>query len=55
MLDYNLIKTHPEEVAAALKKKGWWWNSYKSAWSTYLDRVNTEWIKNISEKYEEYL
>ena len=23
MLDYNLIKTHPEEVAAALKKKGW--------------------------------
>ena len=23
MLDYNLIKTHPEDVAAALKKKGW--------------------------------
>lgn len=23
MLDYNLIKSHPEEVAAALKKKGW--------------------------------
>lgn len=23
MLDYNLIKTHPEEVASALKKKGW--------------------------------
>ena len=23
MLDYNLIKTHPEEVAAALKKKSW--------------------------------
>lgn len=23
MLDYNLIKTHPDEVAAALKKKGW--------------------------------
>lgn len=23
MLDYNLIKTHPKEVAAALKKKGW--------------------------------
>lgn len=43
------------QLIYALKKKGWWWNSYKSAWSTYLDRVNTEWIKNISEKYEEYL
>lgn len=37
------------QLIYALKKKGWWWNSYKSAWSTYLDRVNTEWIKNISE------
>ena len=43
------------QLIYALKKKGWWWNSYKSAWSTYLDRVNIEWIKNISEKYEEYL
>ena len=43
------------QLIYALKKKGWWWNSYKLAWSTYLDRVNTEWIKNISEKYEEYL
>ena len=44
-----------QQLIYALKKKGWWWNTYKGAWSTYLDRVDIEWIKSISEKYEEYL
>ena len=48
------MKCKPQLIYA-LKKKGWWWNTYKGAWSTYLDRVDVEWIKNISEKYEEYL
>lgn len=44
-----------QQLIYALKKKGWWWNTHKGAWSTYLDRVDKEWIGNISEKYSEYL
>lgn len=42
-------------LIVALKSRKWWWNSNKGAWSTYLDRVDKEWIKSISERYEKYL
>lgn len=48
------MKCKPQLIYA-LKKKGWWWNTHKGAWSTYLDRVDIGWIKDISEKYEKYL
>lgn len=44
-----------QQLIYALKKKGWWWNTHKGAWSTYLDRVDKEWIASISEKYKDYL
>lgn len=44
-----------QQLIYALKKKGWWWNTHKGAWSTYIDRVDKEWISNISEKYSQYL
>lgn len=43
------------QVIVALKSRGWWWNSGKSAWSTYLDKVDEEWVKGISERYAKYL
>lgn len=43
------------QLIVALKSRKWWWNSHKKAWSTYLDRVDKEWIKSISEKYSQYL
>lgn len=49
-----IMKCKPQLIYA-LKKKGWWWNSNKGAWSTYLDRVDKEWISTISENYEKYL
>lgn len=44
-----------QQLIYALKKKGWWWNTHKGAWSTYLDKVNKDWIASISQKYEDYL
>lgn len=49
-----LMKIQPQ-LRYALKSRKWWWNSHKQAWSTYLDRVDREWISTISEKYEKYL
>lgn len=49
-----LMKCKPQLIYA-LKKKGWWWNTHKGAWSTYLDRVDKEWISTISKQYEKYL
>lgn len=42
-------------LIVALKSRKWWWNTHKGAWSTYLDRVDQEWIQSISERYEKYL
>lgn len=44
-----------QQLIFAMKKRGWWWNTHKGAWSTYLDRVDKEWISNISKQYEQYL
>lgn len=43
------------QLIVALKSRKWWWNSNKKAWSTYLDRVDKDWIKSISTKYAQYL
>lgn len=43
------------QLIVALKSRGYWWNSNKKAWSTYLDRLDKDWIKSISERYSNYL
>lgn len=43
------------QLIVALKSRGYWWNSNKKAWSTYLDRVDKDWIKSISERYSDYI
>lgn len=43
------------QLIVALKSRKWWWNSNKKAWSTYLDRVDKDWIKSISTRYSSYL
>lgn len=43
------------QLIVALKSRKWWWNSNKKAWSTYLDRVDIDWIKSISERYSSYI
>lgn len=36
-------------------RRKWWWNSGEKAWSTYLDKMDKEWVKSISERYEKYV
>lgn len=43
------------QIIVALKSRGWFWNNHKDAWSTYLNKVDTEWIKSISERYSNYI
>lgn len=43
------------QLIVALKSRKWWWNTHKGAWSTYLNRVDREWISSISERYSNYL
>ncbi|MBO5349687.1 MAG: hypothetical protein J6A89_07735 [Clostridia bacterium] len=43
------------QLIVALKSRKWWWNSNKKAWSTYLERVDKDWIKSISERYSSYI
>lgn len=43
------------QLHVALKSRGWWWNSYKAAYSTYLNRFDLEWVQSISKRYEKYL
>ena len=43
------------QLKVAMKSRGWWWNSREAAWSTYLDRLDKEWVSTISERYKEYL
>ena len=43
------------QLIVALKSRGWWWNSGKKAWSTYLDRLDKEWVSGISERYAKYI
>ena len=43
------------QLIVALKSRGWWWNNHENAWSTYLDRLDKEWVCSISEKYKAYI
>lgn len=43
------------QLIVALKTRGYWWNSGKSAWSTYPDRLDKEWVGTISSRYGQYL
>lgn len=43
------------QLIVALKSRKWWWNSYKQAWSTYLEKLDRDWVENISEKYAKYI
>lgn len=43
------------QLIVALKSRGWWWNSRENVWSTYLDRLDREWVKNISAQYQKYI
>ena len=43
------------QLIVALKSRKWWWNSNKNAWSTYLYKLDKEWVSNISERYAKYI
>jgi hypothetical protein len=43
------------QLIVAIKSRKWWWNGYKNAWSTYLNRVDKDWIESISERYTAYI
>lgn len=43
------------QLHVALKSRGWWWNSYENAYSTYLNRLDRDWVCSISEKYSKYI
>lgn len=43
------------QLIVALKSRGYWWNSGKNAWSTYPNKLDAEWVKNISTRYADYL
>lgn len=43
------------QLIVALKSRKYWWNSYENAWSTYLDKLDVEWVKSISARYKDYI
>lgn len=43
------------QLIVALKSRGWWWNGRENAWSTYLNRLDKEWVESISSRYEKYI
>lgn len=43
------------QLIVALKSRKWWWNSREGAWSTYLDKLDKEWVENISIRYAKYI
>ena len=51
----KFIMKPQRQLIVALKSRKWWWNSHKNAWSTYLYKLDKEWVSNISEKYAKYI
>lgn len=43
------------QLIVALKSRGYWWNSRENAWSTYLQKLDKEWVSSISQRYEKYI
>lgn len=44
-----------QQLIFALKSRKWWWNSWEKAWSTYLDKLDKDWVSSISERYAAYV
>lgn len=44
-----------QQLIVALKSRKWWWNSNEEAWSTYLDKLDKEWVQSISTRYADYV
>ena len=40
-----------QQLIVALKSRKWWWNSNEEAWSTYLNKLDKEWVQSISTRY----
>lgn len=51
----KFIMKPQRQLIVALKSRKWWWNSYKNAWSTYLYKLDKEWVSKISERYAKYI
>ena len=43
------------QLIVALKSRGWWWNAHDNVWSTYLEKLDTEWVLSIGERYKDYI
>lgn len=43
------------QLIVALKSRGWFWNAYEQAWSTFLTKLDKDWVRSISEKYVAYV
>lgn len=51
----KFIMKPQRQLIVALKSRKWWWNSYKKAWSIYLEKLDKEWVSSISERYAKYV
>ncbi len=43
------------QLIVALKSRKWWWNARQNAWSTYLDKLDKDWVSNLSNQYAKYI
>ena len=43
------------QLIVALKSRGWWWNARENAWSTYLNKLDKEWVCSIGQQYSQYI
>ena len=51
----KFIMKPQRQLIVALKSRKWWWNSHKNAWSTYLKKLDKEWVSSISDRYSNYI
>lgn len=51
----KFIMRPQRQLIVALKSRKWWWNSGKKAWSTYLEKLDKDWVSTISERYKKYI
>jgi hypothetical protein len=51
----NFVMKPKRQLMVALKSRGYWWNAYDGAWSTYLSKLDIDFVSNLSTKYEKYI
>lgn len=51
----NFILKPKRQLIVALKSRGYWWNARKECWSTYINKLDKEWICSLSESYSKYI